>query len=265
MPLEPAGTRPRIGRIVPKGEPSVTRRPLPRRLGPLPSVQVLRTRFGAGKDRPWRLGGVRLERAKARQAETRPDPGQLERVGRRRPPVVAQQRPLVGIPTVAVKSRSAAALMAGCEHRSPPNATTPERARTKVGVATSPSRPLPSRSAAAHGAAPDGPPVLSSLRDPARRRRPYLPRLRVRRHARRARAPSPEPELPYVDRFRGTEFEGVPVPARGPILTLGRGRVLVAGALLAIVALYGSMVMLADIQARTDRPATQQSRSVTQP
>ncbi|MBA2569989.1 MAG: hypothetical protein H0V04_02280 [Chloroflexi bacterium] len=57
----------------------------------------------------------------------------------------------------------------------------------------------------------------------------------------------------------------MPVPARGPILTLGRGRVLVAGALLAIVALYGSMVMLADIQARTDRPATQQSRSVTQP
>jgi len=47
----------------------------------------------------------------------------------------------------------------------------------------------------------------------------------------------PEPELPYVDRFRGTEFEGVPVPARSPILTLGRGRVLVAGALLAIVAL----------------------------
>ncbi len=30
------------------------------------------------------------------------------------------------------------------------------RARTKVGVATSPSRPLPSRSAAAHGAAPMG-------------------------------------------------------------------------------------------------------------
>lgn len=71
----------------------------------------------------------------------------------------------------------------------------------------------------------------------------------------------PEPEISFIEKYNGTPYLA-PAP-RPPIMALGRTRILVLSALLAVAALYGSMMIMVDSQSRTDRPAT--VHGLTQP
>lgn len=67
-------------------------------------------------------------------------------------------------------------------------------------------------------------------------------------------------DVSLVDRYRGTEYDSaaydaamvLPGQAHAPA---GRARTIVLVGILALVGLYGSMVMYSDIQAHRDRPA----------
>jgi len=63
------------------------------------------------------------------------------------------------------------------------------------------------------------------------------------------RPPDPlGPLVPNVKQYAGTAYAWASTPPRRPSVTIGRTRALVATALLAVAALYGSILVLADVQ-----------------
>lgn len=68
-------------------------------------------------------------------------------------------------------------------------------------------------------------------------------------------ATEPEPEIPYLEKYRGTHYaEASAIPHR-PLIALSRTRILVAIGLMAVVALYWALMMVSDMRAGEDHPA----------
>lgn len=64
-----------------------------------------------------------------------------------------------------------------------------------------------------------------------------------------------EPQVPYLEKYRGTQYAGASATPQRPLIALSRTRVLVTLGVMAVALLYGALVMVADMRAGADRPA----------
>ena len=77
--------------------------------------------------------------------------------------------------------------------------------------------------------------------------------------------PDPEAAIPYSERYRSLTFAGATETHRPRVQPIGRTRLLVAAALLAVLGLYGSMAMVSDARNRGADPGSPPTRVVTRP
>ncbi|CAN5737863.1 hypothetical protein BH24CHL8_BH24CHL8_11170 [soil metagenome] len=63
-----------------------------------------------------------------------------------------------------------------------------------------------------------------------------------------------EPDIPYLVKYGGTHYAEASARPQRPFITLGRTRVLVIVALLAVLALYASLMMISDRNPGSGRP-----------
>jgi hypothetical protein len=72
-------------------------------------------------------------------------------------------------------------------------------------------------------------------------------------------APDPEPQLSLTERYRGTDYASSMVPALAldprPSSRVGKARVALIVAFLAVIGLYGTMMAYTMFQPTGDRPA----------
>ncbi len=65
---------------------------------------------------------------------------------------------------------------------------------------------------------------------------------------------APEPDIPYLERYRGTRYAVASARPRRRFIVISRTRVLVTVGLMAVAALYGAIVMVSDTRAGQDQP-----------